>query len=48
MPLISEPRKQSRRISEFKASLVYRQTSRTATATQRNPVLKNKTNKRYF
>jgi hypothetical protein len=32
-----------RRISEFKASLVYKVSSRTAKATQRNPVLKNKT-----
>jgi hypothetical protein len=32
-----------RRISEFKASLVYRVSSRTAMATQRNPVSKNKT-----
>jgi hypothetical protein len=33
-------------ISEFKASLVYRVSSRTARATQRNTVLKNKqTNK---
>jgi hypothetical protein len=33
-------------ISEFEASLVYRVSSRTARATQRNPVLKNKqTNK---
>jgi hypothetical protein len=31
-----------RRISEFKASLVYKVNSRTARATQRNPVLKNK------
>jgi hypothetical protein len=31
-----------RQISEFKASLVYRVSSRTARATQRNPVLKNK------
>jgi hypothetical protein len=30
-------------ISEFKASLVYRVSSRTARTTQRNPVLKNKT-----
>jgi hypothetical protein len=30
-------------ISEFEASLVYRVSSRTARATQRNPVLKNKT-----
>ena len=38
-----------RRISEFKASLVYRVTSKTARATQRNPVSKynqtNQTNK---
>ena len=35
-----------RRISEFKASLVYKVSSRTARATQRNPVSKNqKTNK---
>jgi hypothetical protein len=34
-----------RQISEFKASLVYRESSRTARATQRNPVSKkqNKT-----
>ena len=32
-----------RSISEFKASLVYRVSSRTAKATQRNPVSKNKT-----
>jgi hypothetical protein len=32
-----------RRISEFKASLVYRVSSRTARAAQRNPVSKNKT-----
>jgi hypothetical protein len=41
----------SRRISEFTASLVYRVSSRTARATQRNPVSKNKkqkqTNKNY-
>jgi hypothetical protein len=38
----------SRWISEFKTSLVYRVSSRTARATQRNPVSKNekqKTNK---
>jgi hypothetical protein len=36
-----------RQISEFKASLVYRVSSRAARTTQRNPVLKktNKTNK---
>jgi hypothetical protein len=32
-----------RRIFEFEASLVYRVSSRTARATQRNPVSKNKT-----
>jgi hypothetical protein len=31
-----------RRISEFEANLVYRVSSRTARATQRNPVSKNK------
>jgi hypothetical protein len=31
-----------RQISEFEASLVYRMSSRTAGATQRNPVSKNK------
>jgi hypothetical protein len=35
-----------RRISEFEASLVYRVSSRTARATQRNPVLKNKPKKK--
>jgi hypothetical protein len=30
------------KISEFKASLVYRASSRTAKATQRNPVFKKK------
>jgi hypothetical protein len=34
-----------RQISEFEASLVYRVSSRTARATQRNPVLKNKKQK---
>jgi hypothetical protein len=34
-----------RQISEFKASPVYRVSSRTARATQRNPVLKNQTPK---
>jgi hypothetical protein len=34
----------SRQISEFEASLVYRVNSRTARATQRNPVSKNKKN----
>jgi hypothetical protein len=35
-----------RRISEFEASLVYRVSSRTARATQRNPVSKNIQNKK--
>jgi hypothetical protein len=35
-----------RRISEFKASLVYKVSSRTARATQRNPGLKTKQNKK--
>jgi hypothetical protein len=34
-----------RQISEFEASLVYRVSSRTARATQRNPVSKNKIKK---
>jgi hypothetical protein len=34
-----------RQISEFEASLVYKVTSRTARAIQRNPVLKKQTNK---
>jgi hypothetical protein len=35
-----------RQISEFKASLAYKVSSRTAKATQRNPVLKTKTKNR--
>jgi hypothetical protein len=35
-------RGRGRQISEFKASLVYRMSSRTARATQRNPVSKKK------
>jgi hypothetical protein len=35
-----------RQISEFKASLVYRVSSRTARATQRNPVSKKKKNRK--
>jgi hypothetical protein len=35
-----------RQISEFEASLVYRVSSRTARATQRNPVSKNKQKKK--
>ena len=38
MPLIKALGRQSRQISEFEASLVYRMSSRTARATQRNPV----------
>ena len=40
------PRDKGKWISEFRASLVYKATSTTVRATQRNPVLKNKqTNK---
>jgi hypothetical protein len=35
-----------RRISEFEASLVYKVSSRTSRATQRNPVLKKKKTKK--
>jgi hypothetical protein len=35
-----------RKINEFEASLVYRVSSRTARATQRNPVSKTKQNKK--
>jgi hypothetical protein len=35
-----------RRISEFKASLVYKVSSRTARAIQRNPVSNNNNNKK--
>jgi hypothetical protein len=37
-------RGRGRQISEFEASLVYRVSSRTARATQRNPVSKKQTN----
>jgi hypothetical protein len=40
-PLIPALGGRGRQISEFEASLVYRVSSRTARATQRNPVLKN-------
>jgi hypothetical protein len=43
MPLIPAFRSHSQEISEFEASLFYRVSSRTSRATQRNPVLKNKT-----
>jgi hypothetical protein len=39
-------RGRGRQISEFKASLVYRESSRTARATQRNPVSKKKKKKK--
>jgi hypothetical protein len=39
-PLIPELRRQKQGIAEFKVSLVHRVSSRTARATQRNPVLK--------
>jgi hypothetical protein len=39
-------RDRGRRISEFQASLVYRVSSRTARATQRNPVSKKKKRER--
>jgi hypothetical protein len=37
-----------RQISEFKANLVYRVSSRTARAIQRNPVLKKKKKERKY
>lgn len=50
MPLI--PARRQGNLSEFKANLVYRVTSRTANATHRSPVLKTKAktkqNKRTF
>jgi hypothetical protein len=44
-PLIPALGKQRQAISEFEASLVHRVSSRTARATQRNPVSKKQTNK---
>ena len=38
MPLIPALGRRGRRISEFEASLVYKVSSRTARATQKNPV----------
>jgi hypothetical protein len=47
MPLIPALRRQREvDISEFEASLVYRVSSRTARATQRNPVSKKKQKKK--
>jgi hypothetical protein len=45
MPLIPALGRQ-RRISEFEASLVYRLSSRTARAIQKNPVLKSQKKKK--
>jgi hypothetical protein len=45
MPIISALEKQRWQISEFKASLVYRVSSRTARATQRNSVSKKQKQK---
>lgn len=42
-PLILALGDRNRLIQEFKASLVYRLSSKTAKTTQRNPALKNKT-----
>jgi hypothetical protein len=39
-------RGRGRRISEFKTSLVYRESSMTAKATQRNPIFKKKKKKK--
>jgi hypothetical protein len=46
MLLILALGRQRQRISEFKASLVYKVSSRTAKATQRNPVSKNQKTKK--
>jgi hypothetical protein len=45
-PLTQYSGGRGRQISEFEASLVYRVSSRTARAPQRNPVLKNQKEKR--
>jgi hypothetical protein len=45
MPLIPALGRQKQANSEFKASLVYRVSSRTARATQRNPVSEKKKKK---
>jgi hypothetical protein len=46
MPLIPALGDRGRQISEFEASLVYKGSSRTARAVQRNPVSKKQTNKK--
>jgi hypothetical protein len=45
-PLIPALGRQRQAISEFEASLVYKVSSRTARATQRNPVSKNQKKKK--
>lgn len=40
MPLVPALGKQGKRISEFKVTLVYKSSSRTGRASQRNPVWK--------
>jgi hypothetical protein len=45
-PLISALERQRQTISEFEASLIYRVSSRTARAIQRNPVLKDQKKKK--
>jgi hypothetical protein len=45
MPLIPSLERQRQAISEFEASLVYRVSSRTAKAIQRNPVSRKKKKK---
>jgi hypothetical protein len=44
--VVAHSRGRGRRISEFEASLIYRVSSRTARAIQRNPVLKNQKRKK--
>jgi hypothetical protein len=46
IPALGLGRGRGRRISEFEASLVYKVSSRTARAIQRNPVSKNKKTKK--
>jgi hypothetical protein len=46
IPALGKQHLGSRWISEFKASLVYKVSSRTARATQRNPVSKNQVKKK--
>jgi hypothetical protein len=48
MPLIPALGSRGRWISEFEASLGYRVSSRTARATQRNPVSKKQKKKNFF